>query len=84
MVESDLGFLDLAMRRSAVLRAVKVSLFVGSILAVVNHADIVFAGNANASTFLKIALTYLVPYGVSTYSSVGAIREHFVNAPEEQ
>jgi hypothetical protein len=56
-------------------RALKVALLVGSILAVINHGDIVLAGTATATVWTKIVLTFLVPYGVATFASVQAIRQ---------
>jgi hypothetical protein len=60
-------------------RALKVALLVGSILAVINHGDIVLAGTATATVWIKICLTFLVPYCVATFASVQAIRQQRVN-----
>lgn len=72
---SEPSFLTLATERKVVLRAAKVAAVVGTILALINHADHLFNFDMDAATWLKVAMTYAVPYSVSTYSAVGAIRE---------
>ena len=68
-------WLDVARERSVVLRALKYAAVVGSILIVINHGDAILAGDLTPERLLKMFLTTLVPYAVSTLSSVGAIRE---------
>ena len=63
-----------ACRRYVVWRSVKISLFVGTILICINQADAILAGSMNGTMIAKIVLTYLVPYGVSTFAAVQAIR----------
>lgn len=65
---------ELARRRDIVLRAVRVALLVGTVLALINHGDKLIDGGMQTSDYLKILLTYLVPYCVSTYSSVQTVR----------
>jgi len=69
------SFLSLATQPSVVKRAVKIAFIVGIVLAAINHGDKVMAGALTTSIVVKILLTFLVPYSVSTYSSVLAIRE---------
>ena len=69
-------FLTIAMRTDVRSRATKVALLVGTILVVINQGDVILAGTLTAMHWLKIALTYCVPYCVSTYSAVGAEREY--------
>jgi hypothetical protein len=38
---------------------------VGTVLAAINHADVILRGDATAGTALKIVLTYCVPFIVS-------------------
>ena len=66
---------ELCTRRAVVRRAAKIALVVGTILAIINHGDRLINMTADAQTFAKIALTYLVPYSVSTFSAVLTIRE---------
>jgi hypothetical protein len=60
-------------------RALKVALIVGSILAVINHGDVVLAGTATATVWIKVVLTFVVPYCVATFASVQAMREKQAN-----
>ena len=50
-------------------------MLVGSILAVINHGDALLSGDASATVWIKIALTFVVPYCVATFASVQAIRQ---------
>ena len=54
--------------------AVKVALVVGTLLALINHYDKLATMNFQRSDIFKILLTYLVPYGVSTWSAVKALQ----------
>ena len=65
---------ELAIRTDVMRRALKVSLFVGSLLVAINHGDHVIAGSIGQSDLLKMLLTYFVPYGVSSFSSAAALR----------
>jgi len=47
---------------------------VGAILIGINHGDAILRGDVSTTRLFKIALTVVVPYMVSTLSSVGAIR----------
>ena len=67
-------FLRLAKRQEVRTRAFKVSLVVGSILALINHSDSFFTGKLEVHHSFQIIATFLVPYLVSTYSSVRAIK----------
>jgi hypothetical protein len=48
-------------------RTVAVALVIGTVLFVINQLDSVIAGRANAATWAKVALTYLVPFSVANY-----------------
>lgn len=67
-------WLQVAVRRDIITRSVKVALVVGTILVAINHGDALLAGELDSVRILKMALTYLVPYAVSTYAAVSAIR----------
>lgn len=73
-MESSQSWIAVATRRDILVRAVKVGLIVGTILALINHGDKIFGGTLDFDSLLKIALTYLVPYSVSTWSSVQTVR----------
>jgi hypothetical protein len=73
---SEMGdWLRLARRPSVVRRAVKTALFVGAILIAINHGDAILRGDVPPGRLARIGLTVLVPYLVSTFSAVGALRE---------
>ncbi|MDP2903401.1 MAG: nitrate/nitrite transporter NrtS [Methylovulum sp.] len=55
------------------MRAIKVALLVGSILMLINHGDVILSNGLSTREFIKITLTYFVPYSTSTYSSVEAV-----------
>ena len=67
--------LRMAMQPSVVKRALKYAVVVGLILISVNHLDAILKGQVSAGRIFKMALTILVPYVVSTLSSVGALRD---------
>ncbi len=68
-------WLKIAFRKTVYVRAIKVALVVGTILVLINHGDTLLQGTFSAKTLFQIALTYLVPYGVSTYANVQGIRK---------
>lgn len=69
------AWLKVACERAVYLPASKIALVVGTILAVINHGDSILGGDITYAIAIKVLLTYLVPYGVSTFSSAGAIRQ---------
>ena len=69
------SFLWIATRPSVVRRAAKIAFVVGVVLACINHGDAIIGGSLSTGVLLKIVATFGVPYCVSTYSSVLAIRE---------
>ena len=56
-------------------RALAMSLVVGTILVIINHGEVIRKGDYSWITITQILLTMLVPYAVSTVSSVLAIEE---------
>lgn len=67
-------FLTLALRADVVRGAFKTALLVGSVLVVINHGDALLEGDLSPVRLAKMLLTYLVPYCVSTYASVTALK----------
>ena len=65
-------WLRVACERGIVLRACKYAVVVGAVLITINHGDALLAGDVGPGRLLKMGLTVLVPYVVSTLSSVGA------------
>ena len=59
-------------RRETVWRALKVAGIVGPVLTVINQYDLLLNLDFSPRLCFKIALTFLVPYSVSSYSSARA------------
>ena len=68
------SWLGLARRPDIVLRSTRVALVVGTLLAIINHGGRLLELNVDAEVAIKICLTYLVPYCVSTWASVQTAR----------
>jgi hypothetical protein len=68
------SWLKIALRKDVVLRGLRVGGIVGTILVAINQGDLLLAGDLRLDALWKIPLTYCVPYWVSTYASVSAIR----------
>lgn len=66
--------LRLALEPHVVRRALLYAVVVGSILITINHSDAIVRGEVDLARALRMGLTCLVPYLVSTLSSVGALR----------
>ena len=67
-------------RRPLYINALKVALVVGTLLAAINYGDKILAGAMAGGDWLKLLLTYLVPFGVSLYSAYKAVRQPPVNS----
>jgi hypothetical protein len=67
--------LSLCVSRSVVRRAAYSALIVGFILILINHSDALLRGEMDGTRLFRIVLTMLVPYVVSTVSSVITIQE---------
>ena len=77
------GFFTIALDRSVVVRAARIAFVVGIVLALINHGNTLLTGALTAEVVLKIILTFMVPYCVSTYSSVLAVRERLQTMPDD-
>lgn len=66
--------LRLALDGAVVRRALLFAVVVGPILIAINHGDALLGGQLGAERWLKMGLTMMVPYLVSTVSSVAALR----------
>ena len=56
--------------RPVLRRALRVAVLVGTVLVAINQADVLLRGGLTPGIAAKIALTYLVPFAVSTYSAL--------------
>ena len=63
-------FLTVALHKDIVVSSLKVALFVGTILNLINQGDQLLSLDTQHLDWFKLALTYSVPYLVSTYASV--------------
>jgi len=61
------------LRRSTIVRALKVSVLVGSILCIINQWEAVI-GEGEFNIF-KVVLTYIVPFCVSSYSTAASLSD---------
>jgi hypothetical protein len=63
------SFLKYATDKVCVSRALMVALVVGSINCLITQYDAIFSRAFTATNIFQIALTYMVPFGVSAFSS---------------
>lgn len=63
-------FMELATERETLKRAISVALLVGIILNLINQPEIFFSFSFHEINIIQIFLTFIVPFAVSTYSSV--------------
>lgn len=68
------NFWQLATAKQVTINAIKIAIIVGSILAIINYGDRIISGDMLSSDWIKLGFSYLVPYAVSTVSSVSAIK----------
>ena len=59
-----------ATRSEVVIRSLKVAAIVGTLLVAINHGDRLLSDHMSSTAWLKVGLTYLVPYAVATYAAV--------------
>jgi hypothetical protein len=57
--------LGICVRREHLRRTVKIALVVGTILTLINQADVIIRGDATGVTWIKAGLNYCVPFIVS-------------------
>ncbi len=68
-------WIKLALTPSVVKRGLMYAVIVGAVLITINHSDAILRGDISTGRALRMALTVMVPYIVSTLSSVGAMRK---------
>lgn len=68
------SWLATARRPDIVRRSLRVAVVVGTILVAINYLDRLIAGSVSSVDAVKMAMTYAVPYCVSTYAAVEAVR----------
>jgi hypothetical protein len=55
-------------------RAIKVALFIGTLLNIINNYQAITTGIWTSTLIFKVSLTYCVPFCVSSYSSWKALK----------
>lgn len=73
MAKMSTRWVTVALSSQVVVTSLKVSLVVGTLLVLINHGAAIIQLTLTKGSILQIALTYAVPYCVSTYSSTKAI-----------
>jgi hypothetical protein len=68
------AWLRLACEPAVVRRALRYTVVVGVALNAINHGDAIMRGDIDAVRLFRIGLTVVVPYCVSTSSTVEALR----------
>lgn len=70
-------FFAAATEKSTIATSIRVALLVGSVLAMINYGDRIFLhGNMRALDWIKLAVTYCVPYCVATYGAARYAIKH--------
>tara|TARA_A100001011_G_C13746824_1_gene609639 strand:+ start:253 stop:474 length:222 start_codon:yes stop_codon:yes gene_type:complete len=64
------NFFILAVRKDVIKRALKIALVVGFILAAINHGDRILLDQMKSIDWIKVVVTFFVPYSVATISAV--------------
>lgn len=72
MADGPASFMGIWFRRSTVKRAVVVGLVVGTLLCLINQWQAIVLGIVPVD-WLKVVLTYFVPYAVSSYSTAASL-----------
>lgn len=75
-------FFQAATERKTTVTAVKVALVVGTVLALINYGDHIFLrGDMHIGDWLKLVVSYTVPYCVATYSAAKYAVTHGKDEP---
>ena len=53
-------------------RSIKTALVVGTMLAFINHGDLIFSWSLTPQCWMKMALTCLAPYSVASWTATKA------------
>lgn len=61
------------LRRPVLLRSLRASAVVGTLLTLLNQGDYLLSGDLPPALWWKIPLTYVVPFVVATYGALGAM-----------
>ena len=64
--------LDIWLSKKILINSVKTAIFVGTILAFINHGDLIISGALTTECMMRIGLTCLVPYSVASWTATKA------------
>jgi len=67
--------LNIACQPKVIRTAPRFALIVGPVLVAINHGDAIINASMHTETWLKSGLTMVVPYIVSTLSSISAYKD---------
>jgi hypothetical protein len=71
------AFLKAACESSTLATSIKVALVVGSVLALINYGDRIFLqGDMKIRDWIKLIVTYCVPFCVATYGAAKYATKH--------
>jgi hypothetical protein len=73
--------LRIVFRREHLRRTLQIALVVGTILTLINQADVIVGGDATAITWVKAALNYCVPFIVSNLGLLAGKRAELEAGP---
>ena len=73
-VNEYIKMFKIAIRPYVLFRAFKMASIVGIVLAIINHGDHILLDTMTVTNWIKIVITFCVPFCVSTISSILAIR----------
>ena len=75
-------FISIAMERSTVVRALRIAAIVGTTLVAINQGGKFLSGGVDTGCLISSGLTFVVPYCVSTVSTVLARTEESIRQVE--
>ena len=64
--------LGIWLSKKILINSVKTAFFVGTILAFINHGDLIISGALTPECVMKMCLTCLVPYSVASWTATKA------------
>ena len=73
--------LRIVFRREHLRRTLQIALVVGTILIIINQADVIVRGDATAITWVKTSLNYCVPFVVSNLGLLAGKRAELEAGP---
>jgi hypothetical protein len=66
--------LAIVLRREHLRSTVTIAVVVGTVLLLINHFDTIVSGDATGVTWLKVGLTYCVPFVVANLGLLAGMR----------